>query len=125
MALSGGGFGASIGAPIGANEIPGVRAELIDDEFSAHQNVEDDDMNVLCLGGKVIGPGLALELVETFLHAYFSEAPRHQRRWAKVKALETGNPNHDDPHSYTGTAPQNECLLARRKLCIGRTDLSL
>jgi ribose 5-phosphate isomerase B len=78
-----------------------VRAGLIHDVFSAHQGVEDDDMNVLCLGGKVIGSGLALELVETFLHAHFSEAPRHRRRLAKVKALETGNPNHDDQHPHT------------------------
>jgi ribose 5-phosphate isomerase B len=97
VALSGGGVGASIGA----NKIPGVRAGLIRDVFCAHQGVEDDDMNVLFLGGKVIGSGLASELVETFLHAHFSEAPRHQRRLAKVKALETGNLNHDDQHPHT------------------------
>lgn len=84
--------GSGVGASVAANKIPGVRAGLIHDVFSAHQGVEDDDMNILCLGGKVIGSGLALELVETFLESHFSEAPRHQRRLAKVKALETGNP---------------------------------
>jgi ribose 5-phosphate isomerase B len=65
-----------------------VRAGLIHDVFSAHQGVEDDDMNVLCLGGKVIGPALAWELVRTFLAAHFSSAPRHQRRLAEVQELE-------------------------------------
>jgi ribose 5-phosphate isomerase B len=93
--------GSGVGASVAANKIPGIRAGLIHDVFSAHQGVEHDDMNVLCLGGKVIGSGLALELVEAFLRAHFSEAPRHQRRLAKVKALETGNPNHDDQHPHT------------------------
>ncbi len=84
--------GSGVGASVAANKIPGVRAGLIHDVFSAHQGVEDDDMNVLCLGGKVIGSGLALELVETFLHARFSDAPRHRRRLAKVQALENRNP---------------------------------
>ena len=73
------------------DEILGVRAGVIHDVFSAHQGVEDDDMNVLCLGGKVIGSALALELVQTFLGAYISGAARHRRRLAKVQALETGN----------------------------------
>jgi ribose 5-phosphate isomerase B len=84
--------GSGVGASVAANKVPGVRAGLIHDVFSAHQGVEDDDMNVLCLGGKVIGSGLALELIETFLHARFSGAARHERRLAKVHALETGNP---------------------------------
>jgi len=84
--------GSGVGASVAANKVPGVRAGLIHDVFSAHQGVEDDDMNVLCLGGKVIGSGLALELIETFLHAHFSGAARHERRLAKVHALETGNP---------------------------------
>jgi len=83
--------GSGVGASVAANKIPGVRAGLIHDVFSAHQGVEDDDMNVLCLGGKVIGSALALELVQTFLHAHFSGAARHQRRLAKVEALETGD----------------------------------
>jgi ribose 5-phosphate isomerase B len=82
--------GSGVGASVAANKVPGVRAGLIHDVFSAHQGVEDDDMNVLCLGGKVIGSGLALELIETFLHAHFSGAARHERRLAKVHALETG-----------------------------------
>jgi ribose 5-phosphate isomerase B len=64
-----------------------VRAGLIHDVFSAHQGVEDDDMNVFCLGGKVIGSALARELIETFLAAHFSGAERHERRLAKVRAL--------------------------------------
>jgi ribose 5-phosphate isomerase B len=80
--------GSGVGASIAANKVPGVRAGLIHDVFSAHQGVEDDDMNVFCLGGRVIGNALALELVETFLAARFSGAPRHRRRVAKVHALE-------------------------------------
>ncbi len=83
--------GSGVGASVAANKIPGIRAGLIHDVFSAHQGVEDDDMNILCLGGKVIGSALALELVQTFLHAHFSGAARHQRRLAKVQALENGN----------------------------------
>jgi ribose 5-phosphate isomerase B len=80
--------GSGVGASIAANKVPGVRAALIHEVFSAHQGVEDDDMNVFCLGGKVIGPALAWELVEAFLNARFSDAARHQRRVAKVQALE-------------------------------------
>jgi ribose 5-phosphate isomerase B len=77
-----------VGASIAANKVVGVRAGLIHDVFSAHQGVEDDDMNVFCLGGKVIGPALAWELIQTFLAAHFSGAPRHKRRLAEVQALE-------------------------------------
>jgi ribose 5-phosphate isomerase B len=80
--------GSGVGASIAANKVAGVRAGLIHEGFSAHQGVEDDDMNVCCLGGNVIGPALAWELIETFLTARFSGAPRHQRRLAKVQALE-------------------------------------
>jgi len=80
-----------VGASVAANKIAGVRAGLIHDVFSARQGVEDDDMNVLCLGGKVIGSALALELVLTFLRANFTSATRHQRRLEKVRALESGN----------------------------------
>ncbi len=80
--------GSGVGASIAANKVPGVRAGLIHDVFSAHQGVEDDDMNVFCLGGKVIGSALALELIATFLTAHFSGAPRHRRRLAKVQALD-------------------------------------
>jgi ribose 5-phosphate isomerase B len=81
--------GSGVGASVAANKIAGIRAGLIHDVFSAHQGVEDDDMNVLCLGGKVIGSALAAELIETFLRARFSGAARHRRRLAKVQALET------------------------------------
>ncbi len=80
--------GSGVGASVAANKVPGVRAGLIHDVFSAHQGVQDDNMNVFCLGGQVIGPALARELIETFLAARFSGAPRHQRRLAKVHALE-------------------------------------
>jgi ribose 5-phosphate isomerase B len=83
--------GSGVGASIAANKIGGVRAGLIHHVFSAHQGVEDDDMNVFCLGGKVIGSALAWELIETFLKARFSGAARHQRRVDKVRALEDQN----------------------------------
>lgn len=80
--------GSGVGASVAANKVAGVRAGLIHDVFSAHQGVEDDDMNVCCLGGKVIGSALALELVSTFLNARFSGALRHRRRIEKLRALE-------------------------------------
>lgn len=80
--------GSGVGASVAANKVPGVRAGLIHDVFSAHQGVEDDDMNIFCLGGQVIGPALALELVETFLRAHFSGAERHRCRLTKMMALE-------------------------------------
>ncbi len=79
--------GSGVGASIAANKVPGVRAGLIHDVFSAHQGVEDDAMNIFCLGGKVIGSGLAWELIETFLAARFSGAERHKRRLTKVQTL--------------------------------------
>jgi ribose 5-phosphate isomerase B len=81
--------GSGVGACVAANKVAGVRAGLIHDVFSAHQGVEDDNMNVFCLGGKVIGSALACELIEKFLAARFSAAPRHERRLAKVQALES------------------------------------
>ena len=80
--------GSGIGASVAANKVAGVRAGLVHDVFSARQGVEDDAMNVFCLGGKVIGSALALELIRTFLTARFSNAARHRRRLAKVQALE-------------------------------------
>jgi ribose 5-phosphate isomerase B len=80
--------GSGVGASIAANKVSGVRAGLIHDVFSAHQGVEDDNMNVFCLGGNVIGSSLAWELLETFLAAHYGGAPRHRRRVAKVQALE-------------------------------------
>ncbi len=80
--------GSGVGACVAANKVPGVRAGLCHDNFSAHQGVEDDDMNLLCLGSRVVGPALAQELAQTFLGARFSGAERHRRRLAKVAALE-------------------------------------
>ena len=80
--------GSGVGACVAANKFPGVRAAICHDAFSAHQGVEDDDMNVLCLGARVIGPELAKEVVATFLSATFSGAERHVRRLNKVKQIE-------------------------------------
>jgi len=85
--------GSGVGASIAANKIYGVRAGLIHDVFSAHQGVEDDDMNVFCLGGNVIGTALAEELLFTFLKARFSGEERHLRRVNKVRDLDdAGSP---------------------------------
>ena len=80
--------GSGVGACIAANKIKGVRAALITDHFSAHQGVEDDDMNLLCLGGRITGPSSALELLSAFLDAQFTGAERHKRRLQKVMDLE-------------------------------------
>jgi ribose 5-phosphate isomerase B len=77
-----------VGACVAANKFPGVRAAVCHDTFSARQGVEDDDMNILCLGARVIGVELAKELVRTFLAAQFSNAERHVRRLAKVADIE-------------------------------------
>lgn len=79
-----------VGAAIAANKIAGVRAALVHDSYSAHQGVEDDDMNVICLGSQVVGYAEAWELVLTFVDARFSGAERHRRRLAKVAAVERG-----------------------------------
>jgi len=80
--------GSGVGASVCANKIKGVRACLIEDHFSAKQGVEDDNLNLICLGGRIEGPALAWDLVQTFLAAQFSQAPRHVRRLSKVSALE-------------------------------------
>jgi ribose 5-phosphate isomerase B len=80
--------GSGVGASVAANKFTGIRAALCHDTFSAHQGVEDDSMNILCLGARVVGPALAEELVATFLRARFSEAERHARRLAKVIGFE-------------------------------------
>lgn len=83
--------GSGVGACFAANKVSGVRAALITEVFSARQGVEDDDMNVICLGGRVLGNALALELVQTFLDAEYLALPRYERRLAKVRQLETGS----------------------------------
>jgi ribose 5-phosphate isomerase B len=80
--------GSGVGACVAANKVPGVRACLIHESFSARQGVEDDDIRVICLGGRVVANTFAWELVRTFLEARFSGAERHRRRLAKVSALE-------------------------------------
>jgi ribose 5-phosphate isomerase B len=80
--------GSGVGASVAANKVTGIRAALCHDTFSARQGVEDDDMNVLCLGARVIGPSLAGEVVRAFLAARFSGAERHVRRVGKIRAIE-------------------------------------
>jgi ribose 5-phosphate isomerase B len=80
--------GSGVGASVAANKVRGIRSALCHDTFSAHQGVEDDDMNVLCIGARVIGPSLAVELVTSFLGASFSGAERHRRRLAMVNRIE-------------------------------------
>lgn len=77
-----------VGATVCANKIKGVRACLIEDHFSAKQGMEDDNLNIICLGGRIEGPELAWDLVKTFLDAEFTQALRHLRRLRKVSALE-------------------------------------
>ena len=80
--------GSGVGVCVAANKIVNARAALVHDTFSAHQGVEDDNLNMLCLGARVVGFMLAGEIVERYLAATFSGAPRHMRRIAKVRALE-------------------------------------
>lgn len=80
--------GSGVGASVAANKVAGARAALINDHFSAHQGVEDDDLNILCLGGRVSGVMIAQELVRSFLNARFKGEERHMRRLEKVNQLE-------------------------------------
>ncbi len=80
--------GSGVGASVAANKIAGIRAGVCHDTYSAHQGVEHDDMNVLCLGARVIGVEVAFELVRAFLAARFTGEERHRRRLGKVLALE-------------------------------------
>src|SRR6185369_8314921 len=80
--------GSGVGASIAANKIPGVRAGLCHDHYSAHQGVEHDDMNVLVMGERVIGESVALELVRAFLAAKYTGEDRHQQRLGKLMAIE-------------------------------------
>lgn len=80
--------GSGVGACVAANKMAGIRACLCHDTYSAHQGVEHDDMNILCLGARVVGPELAADLVRSFIGASFSGAERHRRRLAKIAALE-------------------------------------
>ncbi|MEO5713570.1 MAG: RpiB/LacA/LacB family sugar-phosphate isomerase [Luteolibacter sp.] len=86
--------GSGVGAAVASNKVNGVRACLIQESWSAHQGVEDDDLNMICLGGLVTGPALAWELIQIFLAAGFSGAERHRRRLAKIVALEKYEAGH-------------------------------
>jgi ribose 5-phosphate isomerase B len=81
--------GSGVGASVAANKVRGIRAALCHDTYSAHQGVEHDEMNILCLGGRVIGEALALELVRAFLGASFSGEERHRRRVEKIAVMES------------------------------------
>jgi ribose 5-phosphate isomerase B len=94
--------GSGVGASVCANKISGVRAGLIHDHFSAQQGVEDDHMNIICMGGRTVGPAVARDLVDTFLAAKFSRAERHIRRLGKVASLEASSPaNKCQPVSHS------------------------
>ena len=80
--------GSGVGACVAANKVAGARAALIMDVFSAHQGVEDDNMNIMCLGARVVGPQLAWDLIRTFLSAKYKGLERFERRLAKISALE-------------------------------------
>ena len=82
--------GSGVGAAVCANKVLGAKACLIHDHFSAKQGVEDDHMNILCMGGRTVGPAVAWDLVQTYLEAKYSDEPRHLRRLGKVAALEAG-----------------------------------
>jgi ribose 5-phosphate isomerase B len=90
--------GSGVSASVCANKIPGVRAALINDHFSARQGVEDDHMNIICLGARTLGPCLAWDLVEAFLAAEFSQAERHLCRLVKIASLETTPTAEGDIH---------------------------
>lgn len=83
--------GSGVGAVIAANKIPGIRAGLCHDTYSAHQGVEHDDMNMVCMGSRVVGEDLAMEIIDAFVGARFSGEERYLRRLAKVKALESNS----------------------------------
>lgn len=80
--------GSGVGVSVAANKIPGIRASLCHDSYSSRQGVEHDDMNVLCMGARVIGPELAMEIIRSFLGARYGPEPRHQRRVDKILDLE-------------------------------------
>ena len=80
--------GSGVGVSVAANKIPGIRAAICHDTYSAHQGVEHDDMNVLCIGGRIIGNELAYEIIDAFLSATYTPGPRHARRLEKVLEIE-------------------------------------
>src|SRR5881227_1156150 len=85
--------GSGVGASVAASKLPGIRAAICHDVYSAHQGVQHDDMNVLCLGSEIVGPSLAADLVRTFLLASFDGGERYVRRLEKIEAMERGLAN--------------------------------
>jgi ribose 5-phosphate isomerase B len=83
--------GSGVGACVAANKFKNIRAGMCHDVFSAHQGVEDDDMNVLCLGSGVVGESLAIDIINSFLNAKFKSEERYKRRLDKIKKIEDGN----------------------------------
>jgi len=117
--------GSGVGACIAANKIPGVRACLIHDPFSAHQGVEDDDLNLICLGGLVVGHALAWELVRRFLVSKFSGKERHRRRLEKVTYLEHHPFLNAISAADTADAPNETASLRLHLIRHGETEWSL
>src|SRR2546428_4556329 len=110
--------GSGVGASVCANKVQGIRAALIHDHFSVKQGVEDDHLNILCMGGRTVGPAVAWDLVQTFLTATFSQAERHLRRLGKVAAVEAGKAQgkprggkHDKPEGEGRRDPQHDDTL--------------
>jgi ribose 5-phosphate isomerase B len=107
--------GSGVGASVCANKIPGVRAGPVQDHYSAHQGVEHDDMNILCMGGRVVGPLAARDLVDGFLGARFTGEERHIRRLGKVAALEAAQRASEEIRLRTGPCGRSrEGLPGRR-----------
>ena len=116
--------GSGVGASVCANKVHGIRAALIHDHFSARQGVEDDHMNILCMGGRTVGPAVAWDLVQTFLAAEFSQAPRHLRRLGKIASLETQKEqarptekNHDGHRDRAGVEFRMGAIHRPTRLC--------
>ncbi|TCK80678.1 ribose 5-phosphate isomerase B [Albibacterium bauzanense] len=83
--------GSAVGVSVAANKFKGIRAAVCHDTYSAHQSVEHDDANILCIGQRVVGIALAQDIIRSFLNARFSDEPRHKRRLAKITAIEDIN----------------------------------
>ncbi|HWQ53030.1 MAG TPA: RpiB/LacA/LacB family sugar-phosphate isomerase [Bryobacteraceae bacterium] len=106
--------GSGVGASVCANKIPGIRAGLVSDHFSARQGVEDDHMNIICLGGRTVGPFLAWDLVEAFLAAEFGQAERYLRRLEKVASLESDTPSEAGHIRESGRISADQASASRK-----------
>ena len=122
--------GSGVGASVCANKVAGIRAALVHDHFSAQQGVEDNHLNILCMGGRTVGPAVAWDLVQTFLGAEFSQAERHLRRLGKVARMEAspigrvGGRERCSPRPRRSTSRFDPRRAARHELSAGRHDLS-